>query len=137
VLKGGFAIQLRLVDKARTAKDNDVLSRALRAYVKLRGTHLGALWLTAHRERLTYWGLRSMLTRRAKETDIAPPFPQATRAAHETGALHACVQARGVWSIPENFGKLVIENPATLTRSGLAGGKEPATRFFYGKVMDG
>ncbi|HSG43867.1 MAG TPA: tyrosine-type recombinase/integrase, partial [Anaerolineales bacterium] len=44
--------------------------RALRAYLRMRRDNSPALWMTKQGERLTYDGLRAILTRRAKLADL-------------------------------------------------------------------
>jgi integrase/recombinase XerD len=55
--------------------------RAVRAYMKMRADNNPALWVTDEGERLTYWGLRSMMTRRAKMAGVECPELHAFRRA--------------------------------------------------------
>jgi site-specific recombinase XerD len=45
--------------------------KALRVYLRMRHDHLPALWITKDADRLTYDGLRAVLTRRAKLAGLA------------------------------------------------------------------
>ena len=45
--------------------------KALRGYLRMRGDHNPALWITKDLDRLTYDGLRAILTRRAKLAGLA------------------------------------------------------------------
>lgn len=47
--------------------------QSLRAYLKHRKDNNPALWVTDDGERLTYWGLREILRRRASKAGVAPP----------------------------------------------------------------
>ncbi len=53
--------------------------RALLRYLKARGGTEGALWLSEDGTRLTYWGLRQILRRRAKKAGVPAPSPHAFR----------------------------------------------------------
>jgi integrase/recombinase XerD len=59
--------------KPRTVFAGKVTRRALRAYVRLRSDQCVALFVTDESERLTYDGLRAIITRRAKLAEIKPP----------------------------------------------------------------
>ncbi len=59
--------------KPRTVFVGRHTRRALRAYFKLRVDNHPALWLTNEGERLSYWGLRSMIQRRAKLAGVEAP----------------------------------------------------------------
>jgi len=57
--------------KARVAFFGPETRRALRAYAKLRQDDLAEVWVDAHKgEKLTYWGVSSMLRRRAKQAGL-------------------------------------------------------------------
>lgn len=47
--------------------------RALRLWLKERGSENGALFTTQGGERLTYWGLRQIIRRRAEQAGVAEP----------------------------------------------------------------
>jgi integrase/recombinase XerD len=57
--------------KPRTVFLEQKARRALRAYLRTRGT--GALWQTDDGGRLTYWGLNSIITRRAAAAGVDKP----------------------------------------------------------------
>jgi len=53
--------------------------KAVRAYMKLRSDSSDALWITGEGERLTYWGLRMIMKRRADKAKVNPPQIHAFR----------------------------------------------------------
>lgn len=77
--------------KSRTVFFSQATRRAIRAYLKNRSDNLPALFVTEAGTRLTYWGLRTMLTRRAKQAGIEPPTLHSFRRAFALGALRAGV----------------------------------------------
>jgi integrase/recombinase XerD len=56
--------------KPRTVFIGKKSRRAVRKWLRLRGTEPGALWLNVHGERLTYWGLRQVMRRRGEQAGI-------------------------------------------------------------------
>jgi len=75
--------------------------RALRAYLKLRQDDNPALWLADKGERLTYWGLREMVERRAHKAGILTPTLHSFRRAFALEMLRAGVD---VFAIQELMG---------------------------------
>jgi site-specific recombinase XerD len=55
--------------------------KALRVYLRMRHDNHPALWITKDRDRLTYDGLRAILTRRAKQAGVTVPSPHDFRRA--------------------------------------------------------
>jgi len=53
--------------------------KALRAYLRLRHDHCDALWITDDEERLTYWGVKSLMIRRANQAHVKTPQLHAFR----------------------------------------------------------
>jgi site-specific recombinase XerD len=77
--------------KPRTVFLGQTSRRALRAYVKLRQDDNPALWLADKGTRLTYWGLREMVERRAHRAGIKPPSLHSFRRAFCLEMLRAGV----------------------------------------------
>lgn len=72
-ITGDILIRKGKNSKPRTVFVGKVTRRALRAYVKLRRDDCPALFVTDEGGRLTYDGLRAIMTRRAGLAGIAPP----------------------------------------------------------------
>ncbi len=77
--------------KPRTVYVGRQTRRAIRAYLKRRQDDHPALWLSAGGERLTYDGLRAVLTRRAGMVGIVPPSLHSFRRAFAINMLRAGV----------------------------------------------
>lgn len=60
-------------DKSRVVYVGKKSKKAIRRYLKHREDDSSALWITPANNRLTYDGLRAILTRRSKLANIAPP----------------------------------------------------------------
>lgn len=73
LLTGDILIRRGKGAKPRTVFVGKVTRRALRAYVKLRRDDCPALFVTDEGGRLSYDGLRAIMTRRAQLAGIAPP----------------------------------------------------------------
>jgi integrase/recombinase XerD len=63
--------------------------RAMRAWLRMRADDNPAMFITRTYDRMTYWGLRSMLTRRARQAGVEPP------AAHDFRRAFALNMLRG------------------------------------------
>lgn len=87
--------------KFRTAFLSQSTRRALRAYVKMRKDTHPALWLSDKGDRLTYWGLRIMVERRAKRAGIDHPTLHSFRRAFALEMLRAGVD---IYSLQELMG---------------------------------
>jgi site-specific recombinase XerD len=72
-ITGDILIRKGKNSKPRTVFVGKVTRRALRAFMKLRQDDSPALFVTDEGGRLTYDGLRAIMTRRAKLAGIAPP----------------------------------------------------------------
>lgn len=59
--------------KPRTVFLGKKSRRALRAYIRTRKDSPQALWITKSKVRLTYWGLREIIRRRARRADVSTP----------------------------------------------------------------
>ncbi|MFZ6026693.1 MAG: tyrosine-type recombinase/integrase [Chloroflexota bacterium] len=77
--------------KARTVYIGKKSRRALRAWLRQRGSDPGALFTTQDGERLTYWGLREIIRRRAKDARIEQPGLHDFRRAFTLAQLRAGV----------------------------------------------
>ena len=75
--------------KMRTVFIGKKTRRAMRAYLKQRGSRPGALWLTEDRERLSYGGLYQMLQRRSQQAGIEVPTLHGFRRAFALNMLRA------------------------------------------------
>jgi integrase/recombinase XerD len=87
--------------KPRTVYIGQKTRKAVRNYLKARKDTASALWVTEGGERLTYWGLRSIVTRRAKLAKVKPPSLHAFRRAFAIAMLRAGVD---VYSLQELMG---------------------------------
>jgi site-specific recombinase XerD len=66
--------------KPRTVFIGQKSRKALRKYLRLRTNDCGALWVTEDQtERLTYWGLKSMVVRRSRAAGVKTPGLHAFR----------------------------------------------------------
>ncbi len=74
-------------NKARTVFIGKTARRALRQHIHTRST--GPLWAKQNGERLTYWGLRQMLRRRANQAGIEVPGCHDFRRAFCVNSLRA------------------------------------------------
>ena len=63
----------------------------MRKYLRTRGDNSEALWITQHGERLTYWGLRQIIRRRADSGNVKPPSLHSFRRAFALNMLRAGV----------------------------------------------
>lgn len=73
LITGDILIRRGKNAKPRTVFIGRLPRRALRAYLKLRRDQSPALFVTDEGERMTYDGLRAVMTRRAKLAGIKPP----------------------------------------------------------------
>lgn len=67
LIRQGKGRKPRMVYLGKTSR------KAVRAYLSKRRDHSPALWVTSTGERLTYWGLRSMIRRRAGTAGMKEP----------------------------------------------------------------
>jgi len=70
---GSILIQQGKGKKPRTVFLGKKARRVLRAYLRERKDSSKALWVTRSGERLTYWGLRQIIRRKAKDANISTP----------------------------------------------------------------
>jgi integrase/recombinase XerD len=76
-------------NKSRTVFIGKASRRALRRYLRTR--HTGPIWVKQNGERLSYWGLRQILRRRANQAGIESPSTHAFRRAFCVSMLRAGV----------------------------------------------
>ncbi len=84
---GEIIVRLGKGRKPRAVFAGQKTRRALRAYVKARGQQPGPLFLSRTRNRLTYWGLRLLLERRARLAGVAASGAHAFRRAFALTSL--------------------------------------------------
>ena len=77
--------------KPRTVYLGKKSRKALRAYLKQRTDHGEALWTSKNGERLSYWGLREIIRRRAKKAYVKTPTLHSFRRAFALNMLRAGV----------------------------------------------
>jgi integrase/recombinase XerC/integrase/recombinase XerD len=87
--KGALLIRSGKGGKPRTAFVSQDTRRALRAYVKMAGDLAGALFVTVEGERMSYWALRDMLTRRSRQAGVETPTAHDFRRAFAINSLRA------------------------------------------------
>jgi integrase/recombinase XerD len=75
--------------KPRTVFLGSKSRKALRAYIKLRKDNSPALWINNIGDRLTYWGLKTMMRRRARQANVKTPEIHAFRRAFALNCLRA------------------------------------------------
>lgn len=75
--------------------------KAIRAYLKSRIDDNPALWVTEDGDRLTYWGLRELVERRALKVGVKPPTLHSFRRAFALAMLRAGVD---IYTLQELMG---------------------------------
>jgi integrase/recombinase XerD len=90
-ITGDVLIRKGKGSKPRTVFIGRVTRRALRGYLKLRDDNSPALFVSDDGERLSYDGLRAIMTRRAKLAGIRPPTLHSYRRAFAVNMLRAGV----------------------------------------------
>lgn len=91
LLTGEIHVRCGKGGKPRTVYIGRTTRRAIRAYLRARRDNYPYLWLTKDGDRLTYWGLRAMLKRRANDAGIPAPHPHAFRRAFALNMLRSGV----------------------------------------------
>jgi site-specific recombinase XerD len=87
--------------KPRTVFMGKAARKALRAYLKHRTDPSLAAWITANGERLTYDGMRAIITRRSKKAGVPVMLPHSWRRAFALNMLRAGVD---VYSLQKLMG---------------------------------
>jgi len=73
----------------------------LRAYLKLRQDNCDSLWITNEEEHLTFWGVKSLMIRRANQAQVITPQLHAFRRWFALTCLRAGMD---VYSLQELMG---------------------------------
>jgi integrase/recombinase XerD len=87
--------------KPRTVYLGSRSRKALRAYLKIRKDICDALWITYEEERLTFWGVKSLMIRRANQAHVRTPQLHAFRRWFALSCLRA---GMNVYSLQELMG---------------------------------
>ena len=98
---GSILIKPGKGNKPRTVFLGKKARRALRAYLRERRDICKALWVTRSGERLTYWGLRQVIRRKAQEANIPVPSLHDFRRAF---ALESLRNGADVYSLQKLMG---------------------------------
>lgn len=94
--------------------------RAVRSYLKMRLNKEAALWITGEGERLTYWGLRQVIRRRAKVADTPIPTIHSFRRAFAINMLRAGVDIYSLQSLMGHAGLEVLRRYLAQTTEDIA-----------------
>jgi site-specific recombinase XerD len=100
-IKGEVLIKVGKGRKPRTVFLGSKSRKALRAYLKHRQDHSNALWITDEEERITYWGVRMIMKRRANKAKVKTPELHAFR---RWFALACLRSGMDVYSLQELMG---------------------------------
>ena len=87
--------------KPRTVYLGSKSRKALRAYLRLRQDSSNALWITDEGERITYWGVKDIMKRRANQAEVKTPELHAFRRWFALACLRAGMD---VYSLQELMG---------------------------------
>jgi integrase/recombinase XerC/integrase/recombinase XerD len=79
LITGDIIIKLGKGRKERQVYLGSKSRKALRSYMKLRTDSSNALWVTEDGERLTYWGVKMIMRRRASQAKVKTPQLHAFR----------------------------------------------------------
>ena len=101
LVTGDITIKLGKGKKDRQTYLGSKTRKALRTYMKLRTDSSNALWITDDGERLTYWGLRMIMSRRANQAQVKMPQLHAFRRWFAITCLRSGVD---VYSLQELMG---------------------------------
>lgn len=101
LLSGQVLIRKGKGRKHRTVFVGATTKKAIRKYLRKRSDQFPALWISRTGDRLGYWGLRSMIRRRANQAGVDSPTIHAFRRWFALSCLRAGVN---VYSIQELLG---------------------------------
>lgn len=87
--------------KPRSVYLGQMTRKTVRAYLKIRTDNNPAMWITEQDNRLTYWGLRELVERRALKAGVKPPTLHSFRRAFALAMLRAGVD---VYTLQELMG---------------------------------
>jgi len=100
-ITGDILIRVGKGRKPRTVYLGSKSRKALRAYLKLRQDSSNALWVTDEGERITYWGVKDIMRRRASQAKVETPEIHAFRRWFALACLRAGMD---VYSLQELMG---------------------------------
>lgn len=100
-VNGDILVRVGKGRKPRTVYLGSKSRKALRAYLKLRQDPSKALWITDEGERITYWGVKMLMQRRANQAHVKTPMLHAFRRFFALTCLRAGMD---VYSLKELMG---------------------------------
>ena len=100
-ITGDILVRVGKGRKPRTVYLGSKSRKALRAYLKLRQDSSNALWVTDEGERITYWGVKMIMRRRANQARVVTPELHAFRRWFALSCLRA---GMNVYSLQELMG---------------------------------
>lgn len=106
--------------KPRTVFVGRACRKAIRRYLKHRVDDNQALWVTDDGQRLYYDGLRSIITRRARQADIKPPSLHSFRRAFAINMLRAGVNIYSLQALMGHAGLTVLQRYLKMTDNDIA-----------------
>jgi integrase/recombinase XerD len=98
---GDILVRVGKGRKPRTVYLGSKSRKALRAYLKIRQDSSNALWVTDEGERITYWGVKMLMIRRANQAHVKTPQLHAFRRWFALTCLRAGMD---VYSLQELMG---------------------------------
>lgn len=101
--------------------------RAIRRYLKQRQDSCPALWVTEYGTRLTYWGLREIIHRRATTARIDPPTLHSFRRAFALNSLRAGMDIYALQRLMGHADLQVLRQYLKQTESDLQNAHEKAS----------
>jgi integrase/recombinase XerD len=100
-ITGDVLVRVGKGRKPRTVYLGSKSRKALRAYLRLRYDHCDALWVTDEKERLTFWGVKSLMIRMANKANVKTPQLHVFRRWFALSCLRA---GMNVYSLQELMG---------------------------------
>jgi len=116
---GGITVKQGKGRKPRVTFAGKQARRALRKWLRWRGNKSGALFVTGEGDRLSYWGLREILRRRAAQAGIKEPGAHDFRRAFCLGQLQAGVPETTIARLMGHTSTQLIARYAKQTKSNL------------------
>jgi len=104
---GDVLIRVGKGRKPRTVFLGSKSRKALRTYLRLRRDSSSALWVTDEGERITYWGISSMMKRRSNQANVKTPELHSFRRWFALTCLRAGVD---VYSLQELMGHADLQS---------------------------
>jgi site-specific recombinase XerD len=100
-ITGDILVRVGKGRKPRTVYLGSKPRKALRAYLKLSQDSSNSLWITDEEERITYWGVKDIMQRRANQAKVEKPELHAFRRWFALACLRAGMD---VYSLQELMG---------------------------------